>query len=392
MNLFGKGFRFKYDSGAVSDELARYLYGLKGVSGISPRRLFIYPTIYCNDSCKYCDDGLHYHDARSKALAYGKKGDFFSNKKYIDRLARDIRELGIIDIHLFGGGEPFFYRENMLYFLERLKDVDVFVRVITNTKGLGEKDIRWIVKNRLVSQLNISLNSDSQDTAGKIYADASRHKHTLDIIGWIDKYKKLYKTDFPKIDIMFIVLNVNYDKIMDILELLKSHRINYFFFQPLRVCTDKQKQFLLTPEDREIFEKQVPLIKNKFDELKIKSNIDELRGREDPRVDPAAGEPVNDLALKSKDGMVLNCYMPLTTLSICYNGNIPFCQFSFHNQYSVNYFDMCRLNDFIRGKEYSGFTGQFIGGRLPELCDGCKFCVPSELAFIRERMSVISKV
>jgi len=33
MNLFSRSFRFKYDSGAVADELARYLNGLKGVSG-----------------------------------------------------------------------------------------------------------------------------------------------------------------------------------------------------------------------------------------------------------------------------------------------------------------------------------------------------------------------
>jgi len=389
--IFSKrSFKFKYAPDAVTDSLARHLNELKKGSRVKPKRLFVYPTCLCNEACRYCSDGLNNDSTQRTNIKYDKDRDFFSNKSYIDRLVKDIRALKITDVHLFGGGEPFFYKQNLFYFLEKLKNTDVFIRVITNTRYLDENDIARIVKGGLISQLNISLNTDSENTARKIYPDPSRHQHTVEVLQWVTKYKGLYRTDFPKVDIMNILLNVNHDKILDIIDLLRGHRINYFFFQPLRVYSDKQKAFLLSPEEQGELERQIPEIGKRLGGLGIRSNIDEFRMIKNDLRGTDSAKLSDDLELKNQHGLALKCYMPLTTISICYNGNIPLCQFKYDKQYSRNYFDIQGLEELAKSREYSDFTGRFISGQLAEICDKCNFCVPHELNFMRERILHLS--
>lgn len=386
MGIFKRSFRFKYNPEAVTEEMARCLNGLKKNSPVRPRRLFVYPTCLCNDKCAYCSDGLNNDSPGESRINYDRKRDFFSDKGYIDRLVKDIRTLKIADVHLFGGGEPFFYKENMFYFLEKLRDTDVFIRIITNANGLEKADIERIVRGGLISQLNISLNTDSENTAEKLYSDASRHRHTMEVLRWITECKASCKTEFPKVDIMFIVLKVNYDRIIEIIESLEGREINYFFFQPLRVYSEKQKAFALSPAEQEALRRQVPEIEKALDRFKIRSNIAEFKGEERVASGGSPAKPAQNLELRNKHGAFLQCYMPLTTVSICYNGNIPFCQFKYDKQYGSNYFEIKGLEELLKSGEYSAFTANFISGSLPEVCGKCNFCVPHELNFIRERM------
>ncbi|NLE92091.1 MAG: hypothetical protein GX598_06105 [Elusimicrobia bacterium] len=48
----------------------------------------------------------------------------------------------------------------MFYFLEELRDTDVFMRMVTNANALDERDAELIIRDRLVSQLSISFNTD----------------------------------------------------------------------------------------------------------------------------------------------------------------------------------------------------------------------------------------
>lgn len=381
--IFKQKLKFKYTPDAVTNLIATRLYTLTKKTKINPLRLFVYPSGLCNDKCKYCSDGLNAENSKEKSfIQYDPERDFFKHRNYIDKLIKDIKRLKIRDLHLFGGGEPFFYKENMFYFLEKLKDIDIFIRIITNTNNLNEQDIERIIRDRLLSQINISFNTDSLETAEKIYVDVSRHSHTLDILNAITKYKKVYATNVPYVDIMFTLLKVNCDKIPEILELLQGHSINYFFFQPLRCYSEQQEELIAS----DIPQRKIARIEKKLTDLQIESNISELRpaigssiGRTDSREVSSTPSVIN------KNGIHIRCYMPLTTLSICYNGNIPLCQFRYDKQYRLNYFDIKSLNEFVMGKEYSSFVRSFINGQLPEICTNCQFCVNAELDIIRKR-------
>lgn len=384
--LFKQKFHFRFNPDAVFEQMVKYLYNLKSNSRIMPPlRLFVYPTALCNDRCKYCSDGTNIDsEEQKKALNYNKSKDFFSNRSYIDKLIKDIRELRIRDLHLFGGGEPFFYKENMFYFLERIKNLDIFIRIITNANNLNDEDIERIVKERLVSQLNISLNTGSKKTAEEIYLDSNRHLHTVGVLESITKFKAMYQTEFPKVDIMFTLMSVNYNTVLEIINLLKGHKINYFMFQPLRVYSDKQKSFLLTPAQEKEFLKEVPRLEKRLEELNIFSNMNIFKSNAGSGSASSIQYP-KALELKNKNNLILKCYIYLTTFSICYNGNMPFCQFRYDKFYRQNYFDIDSLKEFFRGDEYKSLVNSFINGEVPDICQECNFCVPHELEQIRKR-------
>lgn len=394
-------FNFKFNIDTLTP-MAAYLFELKRNSSIVPRRLFIFPTALCDDKCKYCVDGLNAGDAAH--LQYDKEKDFFSNRIYIDKLVSDIKALKIIDLHIFGGGEPFFYKANMFYFLNKLKDIDIFIRIITNANNLNDEDIRMIIENKLISQLNISFSTDTEITAAKIYAKAVRHTHSLEILKSITKYKNIHKTDFPKVHIMFIILNVNYNKVAEIIELLKEYAIEFFMFQPLRVSGNVKMDLALSPEQEQEFIANIPYIEKLLKKHNMRSNIDSLKPGKNVLVnakiaknksihsepsdakllaDNFYGADLYGSELINKHGLEIGCHMPLTTTSICYNGNIPFCQFKYSEQYRANYFDLASLNDFTQSQEYKTFTSYFTNGTLPVMCRGCIFCTPDEFEAIK---------
>lgn len=290
------------------------------------------------------------------------------------------------DIHLFGGGKPFFYKENMFYFLERLKDEDIFIRIITNANNLDHRDVDYIVKNKLISSLNISFNTDSEETAKKLYADSSRHTHSLNILEDIVKCKELYGADFPRVNIMSILLNVNYDKITDIIHLIGRYKIDSFFLQPLRCSSNNQKEFILTKEQENVFRQGIPRLEDKLNEFKIFSNLSEFKHE----VKDCSSNLLTDISskhpeLRNKNNLILKCYLPLVTLAISYNGNIPLCFFKYDKQYKHNYFGLNSLKEFINSQEYTAFTKNLINGKLPEICSDCNFCSLLELETLRER-------
>lgn len=394
-------FNFKFNIDTLTP-IARYLFDLKRDSSITPKRLFIYPTGLCDDKCKYCVDGVNAGDA--DFLQYDKEKDFFNSRTYIDKLISDIKELQIIDMHVFGGGEPFFYKANMFYFLDKLRDVDIFIRIITNANNLNDEDIKMIIGNKLISQLNISFNTDTDVSAEKIYAKAARHTHSLEILNSITKYKNIYKTDFPKVHIMFIVLNINYNKTVEIIELLKEHTIEFFMFQPLRIPLNVKMGLALSPEQEQEFIMNLPYIEKVLKKYNMRSNIDSLKSANSVLVNtkvakdksiPLESSNAESLADKfygvdlysseliNKHGLKIGCHIPLTTTAICYNGNIPFCAFKYNEQYRANYFDIPSLSDFIQSQEYKTFVNYFINGTLPAICKDCSFCIPYEYEAIK---------
>ncbi len=298
------------------------------------------------------------------------------------KLADDVKKLAVRDMHLFGGGEPFFYKENMFYLLEELRNTDVFIRVITNANALNEGDVERIVRDRLVSQLNISFNTDCEETASAIYASRGRHCHTMDILAALTRYKGIYATDYPFVDIMFTLLKNNFDRIPAVVGNLRGHKINFLFFQQLRCYTERQSALVAPPIPRE----DLLTAGRMLEEMGITSNISELAAGERLPAGNTREQNGHVVSLRNKRGIALACYMPLTTLSICYNGAVPVCQFRYEKQFSFNYLDAGSLASFLRGKEHASFLRGFLGKESPpDICKGCLFCVNHELETLKKR-------
>jgi MoaA/NifB/PqqE/SkfB family radical SAM enzyme len=375
--------RFKFSPDAVTEAMAAGLYDLRSGSRIIPMRLFVYPTALCNDKCRYCSDSLNAEqNTETRHLRYDPRKDLFADKENVRRLAADVKKFSVRDIHLFGGGEPFFYKENMFYFLESLRDTDVFIRVITNANALDDQDVERIVRDRLVSQLNISFNTDCEETASSIYSSPGRHGHTLQVLSALTRYKNIYSSGYPSVDIMFTILKNNYDRIPAVVGNLRGHRIHFFFFQRLR-CYTEQQRALAAPS---LPQEDLKAAGRMLEEMGITSNISELAEVEGHPAGEGEGTGRHKVFLRNRRGLPLACYMPFTTLSICYNGAVPVCQFKYEQQFAFNYLDSGGLAPLLKSGEYSSFVSSFFGKEtLPDICGGCRFCVDHESETLRKR-------
>ncbi len=383
-NLFPRRkMRFKFSPDAVTEAMADGLYNLRRCARPIPMRLFVYPTALCNDKCIYCSDSLNAEqNTGTEHLRYDPRKDLFADKENVRRLAGDVKRLSVRDIHLFGGGEPFFYKENMFLFLESLKDTDVFIRVITNANALDDEDVERIVRDRLVSQLNISFNTDCEETASGIYSSRGRHGHTMKVLSALTKYKGIHGAEYPSVDIMFTILKNNYDRIPAVVGNLRGHRVHFFFFQRLR-CYTAQQAALAAPA---LPQEDLRTAGRMLEEMGITSNISELADAERVSSNNAEDPKEHSVFLRNRRGIPLACYMPFTTLSICYNGALPVCQFKYEKQFSFNYLDSGSLASFLRSREYSSFLSAFAGKEsLPDICAGCRFCVDHESKTLRKR-------
>lgn len=368
-------FLFKYNLREVFNGITDYLYNIRSYKDIRLQRFYVYPSARCNDQCIYC--GECHKDGNAREI------DFFENKDSIERLIRDVKFLKLKEVHLFGGGEPFFYKDNMLYFLEEMRSIDTFIKIITNGNNLSDEDIEKIVRGGLISNLAINLNTDSSQMAQNVYLDGERHSHTVSILESIAKYKKLYNKRYPLVDVFFVLFNMNYDKILSIISILEKFDISFFFIQPLRVYTQQHEKLKLSKEQMGAFEAMLPEIEKRLDEADIKSNTGDFKINKNLIEDSRNLKCVilnKVLQGRSK----LACYLPLTTFFIYPEGIVHKCMY-LQEVYNCSYFSFSSIQDMINSSEVTEFLAKFVEGTGVSHCQNCHACVLNEVEEIKKR-------
>lgn len=356
------------------------MYSLRSCQDIKPARLFLHPSGMCNDSCKYCKTNINAKIDQ----------DFFNNRGNLDKLARDIEELGIRDIHMLGGGEPFFHKDNMFYFLEKLINVDALIRIITNANNLNDSDINNIVKYGLISQLNITLSTDSAEMAAGLYQNKERHTSTISILESILKYKDLYNKQLPRIDIMFVLSSLNYNRIDSIVSILKALNINYFFMQPLRVNCDDYKGLQLSEQQKREFLEKIPETEELLKRANIMSNINDFKINDDFIANSRDYKSVIPDTVLFGKYIKIGCYFPLTTIAIHHDGVVPKCYFA-NLIFNKNYFSVSSLKEEIIGADYADYIKNFIGENCLSNCDKCRICILYEIEEIKRTFANLNK-
>lgn len=359
-------YNLRYDSDLVFRESFEFLDNIDkdNISKIKPSQIVIMANLRCNSKCIYCcvKDNIN-------------RKELFSDLDLVNKLIEDIRDIGIKYI-LIVGGEPFFYKKNMIYFLEKLKDLDCFIIMNTNSTLLKKRDIKKIVKNELISCLSISLNSDCDELEYKISGDKKRHSKTICNLKLVDYYKRKYDAKIPYVVIMFAMFNLNYHSILNILNQVKEYNVNGFVIQPMRVYEKKDEVLKLNEYQKQEFLKMVPELIEVAEKYKIDNRFSDFL-KEDLIENATSLQKINKYEkIYNKKGIFFNCYFPLSNIAVDWEGKFFGCPFYFSekNQLTLDYYTN-NLREFVKSKSYIDHLKNFINKKkLPEFCKNCNLC------------------
>ena len=172
-----------------------YFLRMKKVMGYPPA-VMIEPTTYCNLKCPLCPTG--------NGTLQREKG-----KMTLSLFKNMIDEFGdkIIHLTLWGYGEPFIIKD-IYEMIEYAKRRDIFVRTSTNGHFFSKiEDVEKLIKSGL-DDLIIALDGASQETLSKYRVGANFEK-IIKAIESISEMKKGKKTNFPFLELQFIVMKHN---------------------------------------------------------------------------------------------------------------------------------------------------------------------------------------
>lgn len=174
-----------------------------------PRIIEIHPTDVCNQACKYC-----FHSGNG----FGESRDptRYLNAQQLNRFVGDISDLGIKELSISGGGEPFL-SEDIRVLLAEAKSKDINIRIVTNGNFIPEGILSDIVS---CTEIRFSIDTVDPETYASIRnVKPSLLNVTLNNIKRVVLEKRERKTNI-QIGATFIINPQNQEQISDFASLL----------------------------------------------------------------------------------------------------------------------------------------------------------------------------
>ncbi len=317
-----------------------------------PTKIDVFFTERCNLNCKFCN--------YSKTTVEIVKQEMSDTT--ISKLVNEICEM---NIKVFGvlGGEPFLRKKILLESMKKIKQNGINGSIVTNGTLIEENDIEKIVK------MEWDLIRFSIDGLEKIH-DYLRGKKgafnkVVNNIETFFKIKRKMNSNFPTIEVNFVLTNKNYKELPELIKNISSYGINFIYILPLIELTKESNTLKI--DEQEISEVITTL--KRAEEIGktygVQSNLDEIIK--------------NKLFLHSNkmDEIILQdkkkapaCFLPWYTININSDSSVtPCAQWPKSDGIKLN-------NKSLKKIWFEGFEKirECIMNKLPECCSRC--CVP----------------
>lgn len=184
-----------------------------------PKSIKIEITARCNYNCSYC--------ATRKSLR--PVGDM--DKKFLYRILKELKEIGIKEVGLFLLGEPFLVDELSNYIRYAKKSIGIdYVFITTNGSLCTPKRLIPCV-NAGLDSLKFSMNAGTKERYAKMHGVDAFDK-VINNIRLLHSYKKISNLDKPRVCVSSIFMK-SYKKELENLRKIISPYIDEFYYLPL---------------------------------------------------------------------------------------------------------------------------------------------------------------
>ena len=188
-----------------------------------PKKLILSPTDWCNLRCRTCwrlDKEINPNSYRDEELKFPE----------IAQVLEDAREMGVQELDLTGGGEPF-SREDMLEILSLAKDMGFWVTLTTNGTLLDEEKLRVLLALGL-DDITFSFDGSTAEVNDEIRGEGV-FERALAALRRLQQLKREGGFEAPVVRIAFVITAYNYFDIPELVEFAARHSVPAIQFSTL---------------------------------------------------------------------------------------------------------------------------------------------------------------
>lgn len=273
-----------------------------------PFRLMLSITSKCNLQCKFCDK-------RSV-----KKKDLLKDSEILF-LIKEAKNLGIKEVHISGGGEPFMRKNILRKTMKEIKKNCMKGVVVTNGTLLERKDIEMLIKIRW-DEVNFSLDGYRADIHDSLRGVKGSFKKTVETIRLLSKIKKVRGTHFPSITISTLITNKNYTSIEKFISLCKKLDVNKILFQYIRETTTEASKLRINEKEFDKYLKKGIELAERFN---FDTNLKDFMFFKKITSMKKIENVIRELTCKEHKLLVIPCYNPWYVITVNDEGKIGPC-------------------------------------------------------------------
>jgi len=294
----------------LEETVARIESWLRGRKQL-PTKVDIFFTEKCNFNCRFCN--------------YPRITQNIKKELSDTQILKLIEEICEMDVKVFGilGGEPFLRKKVLLESMEKIKKHGISGSIVTNGFLLEKRDVERIVKMRW-DLIRFSIDG-LEKTHDFLRGVRGSFKKVVSVIKDFHEIKRKLKSNFPTIEVNFVLTNKNYKELVNLIELLSFFEINFVYVLPVIELTEEARKLKIKEENvsevsvflekareisekcgvrtnlKEIIEKKLYVYSNKMESIILEENMN-YRGKKLPL-----------------------CLLPWYTININSNGSITPC-------------------------------------------------------------------
>lgn len=336
-----------------------------------PLKIQFNPTDRCNLECIFC------WQRDTSRVSYENE---ISTKRYVE-LVKEANDLGVEDVQVTGGGEPFCRSNTTLLLMKEIKKYGMHGSLITNGTLFKDEDIKKIVD---MGWDEIIFSVDSPTS--KIHDYLRDKKGCFDrTISSIKKFN-IYKNR-PKLCIHFVLCNKNYDSLPEMVELANSLDIKNLFVEPIVTVTetiDTGEKLKLDKEQQEELQKVTKKAYELCMDYHIENNLEKFLELDLTGKTNKMDEVIKESSTTSENPFNPLCFEPFYNMIIRPNGRTgPCCMFGHSGEYCHHK----SLKKIWFGKHFMKVRERLLKGKLMDYCSKCNPSQVVDNIRIKEKLS-----
>ncbi len=272
-----------------------------------PTKVDIFFTEGCNLRCKFCN----YSKIPVNKLNYEM------NENRILKLINEICEM---DTKVFGvlGGEPFLRKDVLMKSMEKIKEHGIAGSLVTNGTLLNEKDVKKIIEMKW-DLIRFSVDG-MEKTHDYLRGVKGSFKKVMNSIQKFYFLKKKMKSNFPTVEVNFVLTNRNYKDLPLLIKELSKYKINFIYILPLIELTEESKELKIKEKEIEEAKAFLEEAKKLSEEYEIKSNLEEVINKNLFLF----SNQMKKIIFK-KENKLPPCFLPWYSLNITSDGYVTPC-------------------------------------------------------------------